>query len=563
MEDEVRRQIIEDMLQEHVRKKILYVDDVNHSLISVKNRLKKRYEVYPAPNANVMFEILERIMPDLILLDIVMPGMSGYEAIKKLKADSRYAGIPVIFLTSKSDRESTKKGFSLGAADYVPKPFSDPDLIERIERQINPNTRGEVQLEEEAKRKTIIYVDDVNLSLVSVRSRLKVRYEVYPAISVAKLFEILEKVTPDLILLDVNMPHVNGYEAIKQLKSHENYKSIPVIFLTSKTDQRSIDKGFSLGAADYVAKPFADSDLIERIERQINPETRRESWQAESIRKTIIHVDDINFNLVSVKARLKDHYEFYPALSVGMMFETLKHVIPDLILLDVNMPQVDGYEAIKRLKADARYSEIPVIFLTGKSNKDDMIKSFSLGAADYVAKPFTDAELIKRIEYQVNPQTREYSLDDDDGEDGKLRILAVDESFSMLSAVQHALSDDYTGPLRGLMQKNFALYYALRDDYKVFMLSKPEDVKDFLKQKTVDMFLLDNRMLMSDGVNLIQMIRESPEHKTTPIIIITSAESAGNVSIIGQTGSCDTIARPFEPEDLRAVVVKHIIRQKG
>jgi putative two-component system response regulator len=101
-----------------------------------RNMLKTFHEVYPAPSAAKLFEILENVLPDLILLDIEMPEMNGYEAIKLLKADARYADIPVIFLTAKDDESSELEGFSLGAVDYVAKPFSGPLLLKRIENQL-------------------------------------------------------------------------------------------------------------------------------------------------------------------------------------------------------------------------------------------------------------------------------------------------------------------------------------------------------------------------------------------------------------------------------------------
>ena len=558
MED-ARLKMIEDMLEEtfaaNVRKKIIFVDDVNHCLMTVKDGLKKYYEVYTAPSVERMFEIMERVVPDLILLDVNMPGISGYDAIKMLKADSRYSDIPVIFLTGRNNKESVNKGLSLGAADYVCKPFSASELVERIERQINPATRTESWEETESVRRTIVYVDDSNFSLVSVKSRLKERYEVYPAPCGGKLFEILQKVRPDLILLDINMPGENGYDVIKKLKADERCSDIPVIFLSSKGDRESVTRGFRLGAADYVQKPFSDSHLIERIELQINPETRRKSWAAESIRKTILYVDDVNFSLVSVKSRLKEFYEVYTAASVTRMFELLERVIPDLILLDINMPEMSGYEAIAKLKADARYSEIPVIFLTSEDGKASMLKGFQLGAADYVSKPFTDADLIKRIEYCVNPEGREYSLPQEDEEDeSKPCVLAIDEAFSMLSAVQHALNDEYSGPLRGMMRKKFAVYYALHGDYKVYMLSKPDEVKDFLQRKHPDLFLIDASALVYSEYDLISLIREFPQHEETPIIILTSGRTAGH------SGACDFIVKPFKPEEVRLKAAKYIKR---
>jgi len=128
----------------------------------------------------------------------------------------------------------------------------------------------------------------------------------------------------------------------------------------------------------------------------------------ETMRRSILYVDDIHFSLVTVKDRLRKHYEVFIAQSVEKMFEVLenfserKHSNPDLILLDLNMPDVDGFEAIRELKNDARYADIPVIFLSSKNDKNTMTLAMGLGAADYVTKPFSDSHLIGRIEYQMS-----------------------------------------------------------------------------------------------------------------------------------------------------------------
>ena len=115
---------------------IILVDDNAANLTMGRNMLKAFYEVYPAHSAAKLFEILENILPNLILLDIAMPEMNGYEAIKKLKNDKRFMDIPVIFLTAKSDEESELEGFNLGAVDYVTKPFSAPLLLKRISNHL-------------------------------------------------------------------------------------------------------------------------------------------------------------------------------------------------------------------------------------------------------------------------------------------------------------------------------------------------------------------------------------------------------------------------------------------
>jgi len=126
-------------------------------------------------------------------------------------------------------------------------------------------------------------------------------------------------------------------------------------------------------------------------------------------RNTIILVDDNLTNLTVGKNMLKTFYNVIPVLSARVMFETLEDVIPDLILLDIEMPEMDGYEAITRLKSEARFADIPIIFLTAKDDADSELEGLDLGAVDYVTKPFSAPLLLKRIsrELQVVNQNKE------------------------------------------------------------------------------------------------------------------------------------------------------------
>jgi len=118
-------------------------------------------------------------------------------------------------------------------------------------------------------RHKIILVDDNETNLTMGRNILKTFYEVYPALSAAKLFEILEKINPDLILLDIEMPEINGFEAIKKLKADERFCDIPVVFVTAKSDDKSELEGLDLGAVDYISKPFLGPLLLKRISNHI------------------------------------------------------------------------------------------------------------------------------------------------------------------------------------------------------------------------------------------------------------------------------------------------------
>lgn len=115
------------------RKKIMLVDDNIMNLAIGKNVLQEQYDVFTVPSGEKLFKIMERARPDLILLDIEMPDMNGYEVIRRLKADEATKAIPVVFLTAMSDAESELEGLSLGAVDFIVKPFSPPLLLKRIE----------------------------------------------------------------------------------------------------------------------------------------------------------------------------------------------------------------------------------------------------------------------------------------------------------------------------------------------------------------------------------------------------------------------------------------------
>ena len=123
-------------MQDNKRQKIMLVDDNKTNLALGKSILSEYYDIYPLPSAEKLFEFLKRVMPDLILLDIDMPGMNGYEAMTLIKADRQYADIPVIFVTAKASESDEYEGLALGAIDYITKPFTPALLLKRIENHL-------------------------------------------------------------------------------------------------------------------------------------------------------------------------------------------------------------------------------------------------------------------------------------------------------------------------------------------------------------------------------------------------------------------------------------------
>jgi len=248
--------------------------------------------------------------------------------------------------------------------------------------------------------KKIIYVDDINYSLFSFRSRLQKRYETYLAQSVDLLFEMLTHIKPDLILLDVNMPETDGFKAIELLKSDENYKDIKVVFLTSDNDKNSLIKGMTLGAADYLIKPVSDTDLFNCLELHLDPHLNA------TIKPIVLAIDDNPSILKTINHVLNPDYTVRTLANPEKLTELLKIIIPDIFLLDCNMPVYNGFDLVPLIRSIPEHAETPVIFLTSEGTIDNISVAISLGAADFIVKPI-DAELLNA---KISSQLTSYIL---------------------------------------------------------------------------------------------------------------------------------------------------------
>jgi response regulator RpfG family c-di-GMP phosphodiesterase len=274
----------------------------------------------------------------------------------------------------------------------------------------------------------------------------------------------------------------------------------------------------------------ADKDNEETIEIEEAAEFEENPEYVEKVYRKIMYVDDINYALITIKERLKDQYEIYPTQSVEKMFEVLERVKIDLILLDINMPEVDGFEAIGKIKADKRYADIPVIFLTAQKDRKSIVKGMSLGAADFITKPISNENLIEHIEYLFDPEKRAAI---------KPAILAIDDNPSILQAINALLGDQYT-------------VYTLPE------VRVEQVLTELLKKITPDLFLLDYRMPVLTGFDLIPIIRKFPGHEETPIVFLTSEKTIDHVTAAAHLGVCDYIIKPIDEMILRRKMATHL-----
>ncbi len=209
-----------------------------------------------------------------------------------------------------------------------------------------------------------------------------------------EFFSLLEKIQsdvasimPDLIMLDINMPEMDGIEVLKQLKKYDHTKNIPIVMLTGVDDDDKVIKSISLGALDYITKPFDGLELSNKILGILKKH-----------KNTILIADDDDLvcDLLSQRFRTMG-YNIITTDNGKQALEYIKNDKPDLAILDIMMPAMDGLSVLKQMKEEAALAYIPVILLTAKGQQDNIVEGLTCGANDYITKPFDISEVSARV----------------------------------------------------------------------------------------------------------------------------------------------------------------------
>ena len=172
-------------------------------------------------------------------------------------------------------------------------------------------------------------------------------------------------------------------------------------------------------------------------------------------KKTILMVDDVDLNHKTASFVLSDTYELYTALSAAEGFQVLEKVVPDLILLDIIMPGMDGYEMLKLLKENPKYKHIPVIFLTADSRPETEVEGFNCGIVDFITKPFVPIVMKKRIETQIALAEYERGLE----EVVAAKVEEIEKMYDLITVSFAGLVESRDGVTGGHL-KNTSVYFA-------------------------------------------------------------------------------------------------------
>jgi|GEM_PF-174763 len=412
-----------------------------------------------AENGRDAVDMVDTRTFDLILMDIQMPVMDGLTATKLIRADSRFAALPIIAMTAHAMTGDRERSLNAGMSDHLTKPVDPAALNEMLLRWMpaaspSPASSSGAEPERpEAHDGIPAELPPFDIPAALVRTNNK------PA--------LLRK-----ILLGLRDQYAN---AAAELRTHILYrkteqaerlahslKSIAAMLGAAELTEAAASLEAALRGGQAGSQASDLPPLVDRLEHALIPAVaaaatldRRapgalavvedEAVRSTKPRHSILIIDDEPL-VVSLLADTFQDYNILTARDGQTALEMALLARPEMILLDVNMPGIDGFEVCRRLKEDARIREIPVIFLTGSGDVTSETKGLKLGAVDYVTKPMNPAVLRARVNNQFKLKRAQVDL---------LRILAKKYLDDMVDELERSAAQDRTRELQLQMKDDF------------------------------------------------------------------------------------------------------------
>jgi HAMP domain-containing protein/CheY-like chemotaxis protein/signal transduction histidine kinase len=337
--------------------------------------------------------------PDAIILDMNLPVMDGWTVLDHLKHHPATRHIPVHIVSAGDGRQNALKA---GAVAFLEKPISKESL---------ESTFGDIRtfIDRDLKRVLVVEDDETQRNAVVELIGGGDDVEVSAVPSGEEALEALGLQHYDCMVLDLKLPEMGGFALLEKLQDDPRYSSIPVIVYTGKELTRREETKLKKFAQSIVVKDASSPErlldetalFLHRVERKLPQEKRRMLEQLHSAEevfneKKILIVDDDVRNVFALTSVLEAHgMEVVYAENGKDGLDVLqRHPEIDLVLMDIMMPGMDGYETMRAIRAEDGFKQLPIISLTAKAMKGDREKSIASGASDYITKPVDTDQLL-------------------------------------------------------------------------------------------------------------------------------------------------------------------------
>jgi CheY-like chemotaxis protein/signal transduction histidine kinase len=357
-------------------------------------------------------ELARSLNPDAITLDLRLPDMDGWVVLDRLKHDVNTRHIPVHVISALDDE---RRGLDCGAIAYLQKPAEKDALEQALER---------IQTFLERRLKHLLVVEDDEVQRKAIVELIGEEDVATTAVDSAEAaLKAIESQPFDCVVLDLKLPGMSGFDLMRAIRDRPASRRMPVIVYTGKELDRAEEVELRRLAETIIVKDVRSPDrlldetalFLHRVQSKLPPPKRdmlRKLTETDPtlVGRTVLLVDDDARNLFAITAILEQHdmKVVYAENGQQALDKLVENEQVEIVLMDIMMPEMDGYEATRRIRAQAKYARLPIVALTAKAMKGDREKCLSAGASDYITKPIDADQLVSLLRvwlYAAIPMT--------------------------------------------------------------------------------------------------------------------------------------------------------------
>lgn len=281
--------------------RVLIVDDILPNVKLLEAKLTSQYyEVLVATSGPEALDKVVKESPDLVLLDVMMPGMDGFEVCTRIKENPAISHIPVVMVTALTDSQDKVRGLEAGADDFLSKPINDTALMARVrslvrlkmaldEWRVRENTANQLGVvddqtnlrNESAENARILVVEDKDFEQRKIQETLTRDQDMVTAAeSGVQAMEQVSKNDFDLLIVSLNLANEDGLRLCSHLKSNERTRAVPIVMIGEEEDMERVAHGLEIGAHDYILRPVDRNELLARVRTQVRRKRFQERLRA-------------------------------------------------------------------------------------------------------------------------------------------------------------------------------------------------------------------------------------------------------------------------------------------
>ena len=396
-------QIPDDRLEIRTGDAILLIveDDPHYARILLDLARDKGFKVLLAMRGDDALDLAKQYQPTAVSLDVFLPDMLGWNVLSQLKQNPLTRHIPVQIVTLDEDRQH---GLARGAFSFVTKPTTREGISDAL---------GKIKDFSQPRRRRLLVVEDNAAEQMSIRELLgHDDIEIVNAGTGREALEILRQGACDCVVLDLRLPDMSGFEVLECMRSEALLADVPVVVFTGRELSANEDAQLHTMARSIVVKGVESPErlldetalFLHRVFSDLPIEKQRmlerlNSSDEDLVGRTVLLVDDDSRNIFALSSVLERRGMHVLTATTGSEAIALIEQTPELaiVLMDIMMPEMDGYQTIENIRRNPAYRRLPIIALTAKAMKGDREKCLEAGASDYLAKPVNTEQLLSAL----------------------------------------------------------------------------------------------------------------------------------------------------------------------